>query len=96
MPEQRIKKLRPSYGKSRSINVITRDLMVSKEVRENIEKAVKKMRFITPSDIASKFGIKISTAKELLAELEKKRIIKRYDMIKSPKLHVYIPAQNAN
>ena len=79
------------YGKQRSINIIRRDLFIPKEVRDNIEKAVPKMRYITPSELSQKFGIRVSSAKELLKELETKHVIKRYDDIKSPKLIVYVP-----
>ena len=91
MPETKSIKLKIMYGKQRSINIIKRDLFIPKEVRDNIEKAVPKMRYITPSELSQKFGIRVSSAKELLKELETKHVIKRSEDIKSPKLIVYVP-----
>ncbi|MHA1368418.1 MAG: hypothetical protein ACTSRA_01720 [Promethearchaeota archaeon] len=91
MPETKIVKLKPSFGRVRTINIIKRDLFIPKDIRENMEKAIGKMRYITPSEIALKFGIKVSTAKEFLKEMEKKHVIKKYDKIKNPKLWVYVP-----
>nr|MDO8109198.1 hypothetical protein [Candidatus Sigynarchaeota archaeon] len=91
MPETKTIKLKIMYGKSRQINIIKRDLFIPKEVQDNIEKAIPKMRYITPSELSQKFGIRISSAKELLKTLEKKHVIKRAETIKSPKLIVYVP-----
>lgn len=91
MPETKLVKLRPAYGKSRQINVIKRDLFISDEVRENMDKDLEKMRYITPTELAKRYGIKISTAKEYLREQEKNHIIKKHDECKSPSLHVYVP-----
>ncbi|MHA1680728.1 MAG: hypothetical protein ACTSUE_06955 [Promethearchaeota archaeon] len=91
MPETRLRKLRPAYGKSRSVNTIRRDLFISKEVRENIEKAIPKMKYITPTELSSKFGIKISSAKEFLREMEKKHVVKQYEHVKSNRLLVFVP-----
>ncbi|MFX0101785.1 MAG: hypothetical protein ACFFCS_19630 [Candidatus Hodarchaeota archaeon] len=90
-PETKIKKLRPSYGKVRTVNTIRRDLFIPKEVRENIEKAIPKMKFITPSELSQKFGIRVSSAKELLKDLEKKKVIKKNEDISNPKLWVFVP-----
>ena len=91
MPETRIKKLRVSYGKSRTVNTIRRDLFISKDVRESIEKAIPKMKFITPSELSQKFGVRVSSAKALLKDLEKKRVIKKNEEISNTKLWVFVP-----
>lgn len=91
MPETRIKKLKPSYGKARTVNTIKRDLFVPKETRDNIEKAIPKMKFITPSELSQKFGIRVSSAKDMLKELEKKKVVKKREDVSSPRLWVFVP-----
>lgn len=91
MPETKQIKLKIMYGKSRQINIIKRDLFIPKEVQDKIEKEVPKMRYITPSELSQKYGIRVSAANDLLKDLEKKHVVKRYENIKSPKIHVYVP-----
>ncbi len=79
------------YGKSRSINIIKRDLFIPKEIQDRLEKEIPRMRYITPTDLSQKYGIRVSTANEFLKSLEKKHLIKRYENITSPKIHVYVP-----
>ncbi|MBN2153752.1 MAG: 40S ribosomal protein S25 [Candidatus Lokiarchaeota archaeon] len=92
MPETKQVKLKVMYGKSRQINIIKRDLFIPKEIQERLEKEVPRMKFITPTDLSQKYGIRVSTADEFLKGLEKKHVIKRYEHISSPKIHVYVPA----
>jgi ribosomal protein S25 len=91
MPETKQIKLKIMYGKSRAINIIKRDLFIPKEVQDKIEKEVPKMRYVTPSELSQKYGIRVSAAHDLLKSMEKKHVIKKYDQIKSPKIHVYVP-----
>lgn len=92
MPETKVVKLQPAFGKARQINIIKRDLFISKEVRDNLDKAVPRMKYITPTELANKFGLKISTVKEYLKELEKKHVIARAD-VSNPKLWVFVPTK---
>lgn len=57
---------------------------------DHIVKDIKKMKYITPYVLASRFGIKISRAKRVLRELEAKGIVKAYD--KNHRTPIYIPA----
>jgi ribosomal protein S25 len=91
MPETKQVKLKIMYGKARQINIIKRDLFISKEVRENMDKAVPKMRYITPTELSGKYGIKVSAAKEYLANLEQEHVIQRADAVKDDRLLVYVP-----
>ncbi len=91
MPETKQVKLKIMYGKSRSINIIKRDLFIPKEIQDKLEKEIPRMRYITPSELSQKYGIRVSAANEFLKNLEKKHVIKRYENIKSPKIHVYVP-----
>ena len=54
---------------------------------------VSKMSYITPYVIASKFGLKISRAKVVLRELEKRNIIIAVD--KNRRVPIYVPAQSS-
>ena len=67
---------------------------MSKEVRDNIDKALPRMKYITPTEIATKFGLKISTVKEYLTELEKKNVITKKTDISNPKLWVFVPVKD--
>ncbi len=96
MPETKQIKLKIMYGKSRQISIIKRDLFITKEIQDKIEKEVPKMRYVTPSELSQKYGIRVSSANELLKELEKKHVIKRSEDIKSPKIHVYVPVPSVN
>lgn len=91
MPETKQIKLKIMYGKSRQINIIKRDLFIPKEVQDKIEKEVPRMRYVTPSELSQKYGIRVSAANDLLKDLEKRHVVKRYENIKSPKIHVYVP-----
>ena len=45
------------------------------EIDDNLINEIKKMKVVTPFAIASKFDLRISIAKDLLEELERKKII---------------------
>nr|MDO8088961.1 hypothetical protein [Candidatus Sigynarchaeum springense]MDO8115830.1 hypothetical protein [Candidatus Sigynarchaeota archaeon] len=91
MPETKQVKLKIMYGKSRSINIIKRDLFIPKEIQDKLEKEIPRMRYITPSELSQKYGIRVSAANDFLKNLEKKHVIKRYENLKSPKIRVYVP-----
>ncbi|RLE65915.1 MAG: 30S ribosomal protein S25e [Thermoprotei archaeon] len=60
---------------------------------DQIINEVGKMPYITPYVIASKFGLKISRAKVVLRELEKRSIIIAVD--KNRRVPIYVPAQSS-
>lgn len=93
MPETRQVKLKIMYGKSRSINIIKRDLFIPKEIQDKLEKEIPRMKYVTPSELSQKYGIRVSAAKEFLKSMEKKHVIKKYENVNSPKIHVYVPVQ---
>lgn len=56
---------------------VRRDLIISEEQKQEMEKEIPTMRVITPSAIAQKYGVRVSIAKAVLSELESKGIIRQ-------------------
>jgi len=63
--------------KSPSHETIRRELIISEEQKQEMEKEIPSMRVITPSAIAKKYGVRVSIAKAVLTELEMKGLIHR-------------------
>ena len=63
--------------KSRSHEAVRRELIISEEQKQEMEKEIPTMRVITPSSIAQKYGVRVSIAKAVLTELEMKGLIHR-------------------
>lgn len=57
---------------------------------ETIMKDLKRVRCITPYVVATRYNIKISTAKKLLRELAEKGVIRLVD--KNRRVAIYVPA----
>lgn len=57
---------------------------------DHIIKDIKKMKYITPYVLASRFGIKISRAKKVLRDLESRGVVRAYD--KNHRVPIYVPA----
>ena len=79
------------WGKIFEYTSHSRQLQLDSGSRETVEKEIVKMRAITPSLIASKYDIRVSTAKRLLNDLLRRgqlrlivdtRRLKVYDPIK--------------
>ncbi|MFX0169302.1 MAG: hypothetical protein ACFE89_08125 [Candidatus Hodarchaeota archaeon] len=56
---------------------IRRELIISEEQKQEMEKEIPTMRVITPSAIAQKYGVRVSIAKAVLTELESKGLIRQ-------------------
>lgn len=52
--------------------------VIAPKVDKELVSQIAKMKAVTPSEVASAFGIRISVAKDLLEDLEKKGIIKLF------------------
>ena len=63
--------------KGRRHEAVRRDLVISAEQKQDMEKEIPTMRVITPSAIAQKYGVRVSIAKAVLAELESKGLIRQ-------------------
>jgi len=81
------------YGKVYEYEPIIRDAFISDELRAKLEKEIPKMKIISPTEIALRYNIKISTAKDFLEELEQKGLIKL--AVKNRRTRIYIPAKAA-
>ena len=56
---------------------VRRELVISEEQKQEMEKEIPSMRVITPSAIAQKYGVRVSIAKAVLTELESKGLIRQ-------------------
>jgi ribosomal protein S25 len=62
---------------SRRHEAVRRQLIISEEQKQDMEKEIPTMKVITPSAIAQKYGVRVSIAKAVLAELESKGLIRQ-------------------
>ncbi|MHA1271083.1 MAG: eS25 family ribosomal protein [Candidatus Helarchaeota archaeon] len=67
-----------------------RDILIPNELEESIISEIPKMKYITANEIAKKYNIRISSAKQFLRLMEERQLIKPY--IKSRKLKIYTAA----
>nr|MDO8043677.1 eS25 family ribosomal protein [Candidatus Baldrarchaeota archaeon] len=81
------------YGKVFEYEPIIRDAFISDDLREKLEKEIPKMKVISPTEIALRYNIKISTAKDFLEELEQKGLIKL--AVKNRRVRIYVPVKAA-
>ncbi|MDO8125186.1 MAG: eS25 family ribosomal protein [Candidatus Hermodarchaeota archaeon] len=63
--------------KSRRHEAVRRELIISEEQKQDMEKEIPTMRVITASAIAQKYSVRVSIAKAVLAELESKGLIRQ-------------------
>ncbi len=71
---------------------VRRELVISEEQKQEMEKEIPTMRVITPSAIAQKYGVRVSIAKAVLTELEMKGLIHRITSEGKFKLYSKTPA----
>ncbi len=77
---------------SRRHEAVRRELIISEEKKQEMEKEIPIMRVITPSAIAQKYGVRVSIAKAVLTELEMKGLIHRVAIEGKFKLYSKTPA----
>jgi ribosomal protein S25 len=65
--------------RSRSYEAVRRDLIITEEQKQTMEKEIPGMKLITPSSVAQKYNIRVSIAKAILAELEAKGLIQKIE-----------------
>lgn len=63
--------------KGKGHEAVRRSLIISEQQKQEMEKEIPAMRVITPSAVAQKYGVRVSIAKAVLAELQAKGTIKR-------------------
>ena len=81
--------LRRKYGRTQRVNIIERDAYVPSGLEEDIKKDITKRKAILASDIAVKYDIRVSTAKNLLEKFEEEGLLELLDP--SLKLKIYVP-----
>ncbi len=83
--------LRRKYGRTKQVNVVERDAFVPPAMEKEIRESLGKKKSILATDIALRYDIKVSTAKQLLKQYEQEGLIKLYDP--SLKMKVYVPVK---
>jgi ribosomal protein S25 len=63
--------------KSKGHDTVKRELIISEEQKQEMEKEIPTMRVITASAIAQKYSVRVSIAKAVLSELESKGLIRQ-------------------
>ncbi len=63
--------------KTRSHESVRRELIISEDQKQEMEKEIPTMRVITASAIAQKYSVRVSIAKAVLSELESKGLIRQ-------------------
>ncbi len=66
-----------------------RKIIIDDELKSTIEEEVPKMKLITPTIISGKYNIRVSMAKEIISDLEKKGKLKLVDH--NRRIKVYTP-----
>jgi len=69
--------LKKKETEKKGYETLRRALVISEEQKREMEKEIPTMKVITPSVVAQKYGIRVSIAKAILAELEARKLIKR-------------------
>ncbi|MHA1309596.1 MAG: hypothetical protein ACTSWR_09115 [Candidatus Helarchaeota archaeon] len=64
-----------------------RDILIPDELEENIIAEIQKMKYLTANEIAKKYNLRVSTAKEFLKLMYEKKMIKLY--LSSRRLKIY-------
>jgi len=83
--------LKRKYGRIKQINIVERDAFIPQSLEKEIREFVLKRKSVTPTEIAAKFDVRVSTVKLLLKQYEEEGIIKLYDP--KLKIKVYIPVE---
>ena len=82
--------LRRKYGRTQRVNIIERDAYIPSGLEDDIKKDITNRKAILASDIAVKYDIRVSTAKNLLEKYEEQGLVKLFDP--SLKLKIYVPS----
>lgn len=80
------------WGKTYEYKLIKRSHWIDEETLEKIAQEVSKNRVITPTYLAEKFDIKVSTARKLLRSLVEKGVLKEIKDVSDNQLRIYVNA----
>ena len=81
------------WGKIFEYTSHTRQLLLDSENRATVEDEILKMRVVTPSAVASKYDIRVSTAKRLLEKLHQRAQLRL--VVDTRRLKVYETVKEA-
>ncbi|NPA84515.1 MAG: hypothetical protein GXO07_00740 [Crenarchaeota archaeon] len=88
---QLLKELREKMkAEKRETRGVTARVVAEENVVEQAEKAIRGMKFVTPTSLSEKMGISVGLAKRVLRDLETKGVLKLYS--KNRRVQVYVPA----
>ena len=85
--ERKVVRKKKKFGLVVEFIPVTRDLVPDDETKKKIDDEIKRAKGITPSYLADKYNIRVSTAKKILQEAEANNIVKR--IISSRRTKVY-------
>ncbi|MCD6358064.1 MAG: 30S ribosomal protein S25e [Thermoprotei archaeon] len=72
---------------------LTKEGRVSQASVDAVSREVVKWPYVTPYQVSSRFGVKISTAKRILKRLEEQGVLKLVDA--NRRVRIYVPAARA-
>ncbi|MHA1300342.1 MAG: hypothetical protein ACTSO9_13065 [Candidatus Helarchaeota archaeon] len=96
--QQKVKSLssqakKKSWGKStKTIERTERALLIPEDVQSQILNDIRKMKYITSTQLSLQYGVKISVIKPFLRELEEKNRISL--ILANSRIKIYVPAKN--
>ena len=77
------------WGRTYEYKLIKRAHFVEPDILDKIYQEITKTRIITPTYLANKYNIKVSTARKILEKLREKNIVKLISDISDNKFKVY-------
>jgi len=80
------------WGKTYEYKLIKRSHWIDEETLDKIAQELSKNRVITPTYLAEKFNIKVSTARKLLRKLTEKGVLKEVEGVSDNQLRIYVNA----
>ncbi|NPD89866.1 MAG: hypothetical protein HGN29_14225 [Asgard group archaeon] len=85
--ERKVVRKKKKFGLVVEFIPVIRDLVPDEDTKKKIDDELKRAKGITPSYLADKYSIRVSTAKKILLEAEANNIVKR--IISSRRTKVY-------
>lgn len=76
------------YTKAKPREKIVRDIIVDKKTLTNLEKTLRRTKVISAAELARQFNLRISIAKKILRDYERKGILQ--PLVKCKRSYVYV------
>ncbi|MHA1231987.1 MAG: hypothetical protein ACTSRP_03770 [Candidatus Helarchaeota archaeon] len=74
-------------SKTVKVDLKRREILIPEELEESMINEIPKMKYITANEIAKKYNLRVSSAKEFLKLMEEKKLIKLYLSSRSIKIY---------